>query len=145
MPSWPAATPSVSMQPPSKMSSSFAPAGMMLLSPTGAGKVDGSAACAATEKASRVPRTAAPRLNIRKVSIIPPVVIASVEALDFGYRRDLMTPLQFRTAIAMLRCGCSLQIKWDFKYKNGVPACQHENRPQSRSHVTPPPLGGGRS
>src|SRR6266850_2465573 len=128
MPSWPAATPSVSMQPPSKMSSSLAPAGMMLLSPTGAGKVDGSAACTAAEKASSVPRTAALRLNRRKVSIISSSCYASVETLDIWLQTGPITPLHNPPAVAVLRYHCSLYIKWDFKYKNGVPACQYENQ-----------------
>jgi hypothetical protein len=84
----------------------------MLLSPVGAGKVEGSAACTAAEKASKVPRTAALRLNRRMVSIISSSCYANVEALDFGYDKT-------NEATSLSNFGRNAAMRLKFIYKMG--------------------------
>src|SRR5919198_4917607 len=73
MPSCPAATPSVSIQPPSKRRSSLAPAGTKAGSPVGAGN-PGSSAKVATATPRARPRAAAMYVKPYQLLISPPVM-----------------------------------------------------------------------
>src|SRR5712691_3759382 len=72
IPSCPAATPSVSIQPPSKRRSSLAPAGTKAGSPVGAGN-PGSSAKVVTATPRARPRVAAMYLKPYPLLISPPV------------------------------------------------------------------------